>query len=324
MDDNINPTDDLDAMFDEENTQPAEGAPAAVADAPAEPTAPEAPKPEEAPTEPPQGEPTPPAPEVQPQKPETPGAPSEPRQEEAAPAKPLTAEDVSRLLSEERAREHDEAKSLDQMEKDVLAAYYPQGLSNVLLDEKSGREIRTPQDVVELSNGTMSTEEAAQWLMNEQYKLDAKIAEIKGSARELAEVNNNFRSGATRVLDQYKPIFDKYPALQQKVYSNYMKQVKVDDKKDLVLSAPDIEDYYRDFMEPYVMAFGFSQQQVAAAAPAPPAGAPAAPAAPGAPAIPDAPRQTAADRMDVSGDGGVSDEADPSDPNDSLSKLFGE
>jgi hypothetical protein len=97
-----------------------------------------------------------------------------------------------------------------------------------------------------------------------------------------------------------------------------MKTVKMDNEKDLILSAPDIEDYYAEVMEPYVMAIGYQPQ---AAAPT----APAAAATAEAPKIPES-KQTAEDRMDVGGDGGSGGdtEADPNDPDASLSKLFGE
>lgn len=240
--------------------------------------------------------------------------------------KPLTAEEARALFNDIRAQERDSGKEVEAFQQDILKAYYPQGLSNTLVDERTGREIKTPQDVVELSNGEMSTEEAAQWLINEQYKLDQQVNEIKSSARELAETNANFRTGAVRVVETYQGIFDKYPQLQEKVYKSYMKQVKMEQKKidgkdvDLVLSAPDIEEYYRDFMEPYVMAFGFSQKDGAAA---PPANADEKPAE-DKPKIPES-RQTAKDRMDESGDaGGGSNDVDENDPNATLNKLFGE
>lgn len=226
-------------------------------------------------------------------------------------------------MAEVRDQERNSAKVLDEAEKEVLNVYYPQGLSNTLVDEETGKEIKSPQDVVDLSKGTMTTEEATQWLLNEQYKLDKQVAEIKSSARELAEVNHNFKQGAVRVLETYKDVFDKFPGLQTKVYKNYMKTVKMDTEKDLVLTASDIEEYYRDFMEPYVMAASFKGSA--------PAGVPA-PAAPPAPEQAPAPsqipesKQTAKDRMDVTGDGGVGNDnkPDPNDPNATLNELFGE
>lgn len=232
------------------------------------------------------------------------------------PVKPLTADEARALFNDIRNQERESKQIIEEAEKEVIAKYYPQGLSNVLVDEKTGKELRSPQDVVDLTNGEMSIEEATRWLMNEQYKLDTKVAEIKQSARELAEVNANFKQGAARVLETYKDVFAKYPQLQNKVFKNYMKAVKMDNEKDLILSAPDIEEYYRDFMEPYLMNMG-------EAAPAP-AQTPSA----DAPKIPDAPKQTAADRMDVSGDAGGGtggdDDVDPNDPVASLNKLFGE
>lgn len=230
--------------------------------------------------------------------------------------KPLTADEVRSILTEVRTEERDSGKAIAETEQEVLNAYYPQGLSTTLVDEKTGQEIRTPQDVVDLSGGEMTIEEASSWLMNEQFKLKQQVEEIKQSARELAETNYNFKQGAVRVLEQYKPIFEKYPQLQQKVYKNYMKAVKMDNEKDLVLAAPDIEEYYRDFMEPYVMAFSYQ---------APATTTETAPTE-DKPKIPES-KQTPEDRMDVGGDGGSGgggSDADPNDPESSLSNLFGE
>lgn len=303
--------DDLDSMF-------TEGVPEAeqVVDTPPEP-----PKEPEAPAEEPPKEPEAPPP-AEPETPAEPPAeekPTEPEEPKVEESKPLTAEDVRSIISDLRTQERTATKTVDEMETTVLNAYYPNGLSNVLVDEKSGREIRTPQDVVELSGDTMTIEEASQWLINEQYKLDQQINTIKSSARELAEVNANFRDGATRILENpvYKQIFEKYPTLQNKIYKNYMKTVRMDNEKELVLSAPDIEEYYADVMEPYVMAFNYKPQ-------APPQTPPATPGVPVSPKIPES-RQTAADRMDVSGDGGGGDtEVDPNDVDANLNKVFGE
>lgn len=301
--------DDLDSMFNDDNKLPTE----VVADPPVA-TAPDSDQTGSGDT--PAGEAEGDAPE-QPQTPpsEDPKAQDKPPVEKGEPAaqeqpKPLTAEEVRQIMSDVRDQERNSGKALEEAEKEVLAAYYPQGLSNTLVDESTGREIKSPQDVVDLSGGTMTTEQATQWLMNEQYKLDKQVADIKSSARELAEVNSNFKQGATRVIEKYKPIFDKYPQLQGKVYKNYMKTVKLDAEKDLILSAPDIEDYYADVMEPYVMAFGFQPT---------PAAAPTA-------AIPVS-KQTAADRMDVGGDVGGDAGGGDIDPNDAeatLNKFFGE
>lgn len=239
------------------------------------------------------------------------------------PAKPLTAEEARKLWQDIRDQERNSTKALDETEQEILKAYYPQGLSNTLVDESTGKELRTPQDVVDASGGQMSMEEAANWLMNEQAKLDRTVSEVKKSARELAETNYNFKQGAVRVLEKYQPIFDKYPQLQNKIYKNYMKTVKMDSEKDLILSAPDIEEYYADVMEPYVMAFSYQPQP--AAAPGTPAAPASAPAGGTPPAIPES-KQTVADRMDVSGDGGGGGDstADPNDPEASLNNLFGE
>lgn len=229
-----------------------------------------------------------------------------------APA-PLTKEDIQAAFREARETERNSTRELDELTDDVLKKYYPDGLSNVLIDEKSGKELRSPQDVVDASGGSMTIEEATQWLMNEQYKLDQDINRIKDDARNLAETNANFTDGIQRVLGKYKDVFAKFPDQQQKVYKAYMKQVKMDDKKDLVLSAPDIEEFYDFAMEPYMLAYGNLQ-----------ANQPASQPTAEAPNIPDS-KPSVNDRLDESGDGGGGKyEADPNNADESLKELFGE
>lgn len=226
---------------------------------------------------------------------------------------PLTRDDIFSAISDMRNSERTSAKALDDLTDDILKQYYPDGLSNVLVDQQSGKELRSPQDVVDASGGSMTIEEATQWLMNEQYKLDQDINRIKDDARNLAETNANFTDGIQRVLDKYKDVFAKFPDQQQKIYKQYMKQVKMDDKKDLVLSAPDIEEFYDFAMEPYMLAYGNLQ---ANQPPPEPTNEP--------PKIPDS-KPSVNDRLDESGDGGGGKyEADPNNADESLKELFGE
>lgn len=187
----------------------------------------------------------------------------------------------------------------------MLNSYYPEGLSNVLVDEKTGKELRTPQDVIDAARaqgGDMTTDEAHQWLLNEQFKLDNEIATIKSQAEKIAETTLTFTKDSLTALEKYEPLFAKYPSLQQKTYNLLMKQVKVDEAKGVVLQAPDVLDLYDTYLEPYQIAF-----EAETGAPATNPTTPATPAAP-APATP-----TADDRLDEGGDGGTTAVDDPND-----------
>lgn len=302
------------AGFGEEPKQP--DSPADPANKPEEPTppAPQAPNVEEPkkdepkpPEKPEEG--TPPAdatkkPEEGAQPPQTPTTPPAPTTPEES--KPLTEESVKSIINNIRAEERDAGKELDTTTNEVLEAYYPDGLSNVLIDQASGRELCTPQDVVEASNGTMDIEEASQWLMNEQYKLDSEVNKIKDDARRVAETTINFKRDAIRALQKYEPLFKWQPSLQQKVWDKVKAQVKADEKKGVILSAPDVMSEYDFYLEPYQKAFEFSTGQPGTNPTPPAAGTPGAPAAPPAPGMDD--------RLDDAGDGGATTEVD--DPND--------
>lgn len=227
-----------------------------------------------------------------PKAPEAPPTPEEPV------ATPLTKDDVTAIIRDLQTSERTSGKELETTTQEVLDAYYPDGLSNTLIDEKSGRELRTPADVVEASGGTMSTEEAAQWLMNEQFKLDQQVANIKNQAKEIAETTVNFKRDSMLVLQKYEPLFKWQPSLQTKVFNLMMKQVKVDEQRGVILSAPDVMDLYDTYLEPYQQAYVFANNQ--------------SPTNPTPNPNPQ-PKPTAEDRMDISGDGGPAPVDDPND-----------
>lgn len=212
--------------------------------------------------------------------------------------KPLTKDDVESVVSNLLNTERSSSKELDTASKEVLDAYYPDGLSNILVDEKSGKELRSPADVVEASGDQMSTEDAAQWLMNEQFKLDKQLDSIRNQARDIAETTVNFKRDSTMVLEKYEPLFKAYPSLQEKVFKKLMQQVKVDKEKNVILSAPDVMDHYDFYLEPYQKAFEYANNK---------------PATNPTPNPNEPPKPTAEDRMDESGDGG---QEKPNDPND--------
>lgn len=312
---------ELAAAFDAEETpaeiKPAEPPKADDGTTPPAATPPEPPKPGEEPkkddkTATPEvpktgAEATPPAdptkkPEDGTTPPETPTAPGATDQPEAP--KPLTKDDITEVIQQIRNDERASSTELTTATQEVLDAYYPDGLSNVLIDQTTGKELKTPQDVVDASGGNMTTEQAAQWLMNEQFKLDQNINKIKEDAKAVAETTVKFKRDSVAVLQRYEPIFKAYPKIQQKVWDQYKKLIKADEKAGVILSAPDMMDFYDVVLEPYRMAYEFATKNPATN-PTPPA--------PGAPATPPAPAPTAADRMDEGGDGGTTA---PDDPND--------
>lgn len=279
----------------EEPTPPAPPAPKVEEPKKDEDKKPEAPETPPAPSDdkkPQEGAQPPKAPETPPEAPETPEAPQ-----------PLTKDDVTSVIKDVINNERMSSKELETATKEVLESYYPEGLSNVLVDQTTGKELRTPQDVVDVTDGKLTTEQAAQWLMNEQFKLDQQVANIKNQAKEIAETTTNFKRDGIVVLEKYQPLFDglkeKYPNLQDKVFKTLMKQVKVDRDKGVILSAPDVIEFYDDFLAPYKETFEASTQT---------------PATNPTPNPNEPPKPTAEDRMDVSGDGSSTGEVN--DPND--------
>ena len=234
--------------------------------------------------------------EEDPANPQAPAAPGEEDQ-----PKPLTEDGVMRIINETRLQERNSEQELRNTYNDVMESYYPDGLSNVLVDQNSGKELRTPQDVVDASGGELSHEQAAQWLLNEQYKLDNSIKDIQRQAAQIAETTVTFKRDATAALQKYEPLFKAYPSLQPKVFDLMMRQVKADEKKGVILQAPDVMDLYDTYLEPYQKAYEFSTNK--------PATNPVNPEQPPAPA----PTPSINDRLDEGGDGGQSPVDDPED-----------
>lgn len=230
--------------------------------------------------------------EEPPKKEEKKEEPEQPETPPEEPPKPLTSDDVRSIISELRNEERSSGRELDDMTNEVLEKYYPDGLSNTLIDQSTGKELKTPQDVVDASNGSMSIEEASQWLMNEQYKLDKEIDRIKSDAQNVAETTIRFKTDSKILLEKYKDVFESYPQVQQKVWEQYKKLIKSDEEKGVILSAPDMQEFYDAWLEPYKLAYEHKTSQPA----------------------PEPPKPKAEDRMDISGDGESSGEVD--DPND--------
>lgn len=284
---------------------PATPPPVVAAEPPkADPSKPaEEPNKDEQPVTPPaKKEETPPAPATDEKKPEEvaepPKAPETPAPAEEP--KPLTEDGVRSIISNLRNEERNSGKEIENTTKEVMEAYYPDGLSNVLTDQNTGKELKTPQDVVDATNGEMTTEQATQWLMNEQFKLDKQVAEIKDNAKQIAETTVNFRRDSVAALQKYEPLFKAYPTLQNKVFTKLMKQVKADEKKGVILSAPDVMEHYDDYLEPYQLAYEHQTKQSATNPVTPPE-------------TPPAPKPGAEDRLDEDGDGGPAPVDDPND-----------
>lgn len=238
-------------------------------------------------------------------KPEAPEAPGAPAVEEPVAPQPLTKEDVAAAISKVREDERTSSEALETATNEVMKAYYPDGLSNVLIDEKSGKQLKSPQDVVEASGGEMSVEQASAWLTEEQYKLDTKISQIKEDARGIAATTVKFKQDVAYVLEHYKPVFEAYPGVQKEAWDQLNELVKIDEAKSVVLSAPDVRKLYDRMLKPYQTAYEYAQKNPGATPPAPGTPAPVEPKKSATPGVDD--------RLDEGGDGGQSEVDDPND-----------
>lgn len=104
---------------------------------------------------------TPPTEEVEPEKEESTvdegGQEKQPPVEEEAPETPtptltpITEDSLRSILSDLREEEYRSSREVEEVYRDIQSRYYPNGISRVLTDSKTGLEIRTAQDVIDLS-----------------------------------------------------------------------------------------------------------------------------------------------------------------------------
>lgn len=221
-----------------------------------------------------------------------------PKDEPETPAAPLTKDDVKSVISDFRNEERSLDKALNEATDTVLDAYFPEGLNDKLIDENTGKELRTPQDVVDATDGKMGMDQASQWLENEKYKLKQDIKNIKENAEKIAESDMSFRKDALTALKKYDPLFQSEGGskIQEKVWNSFQKQIVMDKTGKFVAKAPDILEYYDDYLEPHRLKFEQDQQKAATAN-----------VNPEPEKAPEPPKPTKEDRMDINGDGGASE-----------------
>lgn len=216
---------------------------------------------------------------------------------------PITEDSLRSILSDLREEEYRYSKEVEDVYRDIQSRYYPNGISRVLTDSKTGLEIRTAQDVIDLSeNPDLTIEEAERWRLVKQAELDAQVQEIERTTRQIAEQSVALKRGAERVQQKYADLFKAHPALERKVTAMYMQTVNIDKETNTILSAPiDIEEFYSNYLEPYQTAFSASNT-------------------PAAPTPKPAPTPSKDDRLDEHGDGGLGD-GDDDDPDDFEAQL---
>ena len=180
-------------------------------------------------------------------------------------AAPLTKDDIREVVTETRQAERASEVELKEATNDVIEHYYPDGLSDDIIDEATGKPLRSAQDVIDASGGELSTEQATQWLMNERAKHDKAVADIRADASRIAETTLKVRTDGETVLKRYAPLFERYPHLQKETWDDYFDLVEMTKDNKFVLKAPDMQKYYRKVLEPYRLAFEHETQQSATA-----------------------------------------------------------
>lgn len=235
-----------------------------------------------------------------------------PVEEEPTPPAVLTRDDFKSLLNELRTEERASTKQLDAVKSDIESRYYPNGISRVMVDEKTGLAIRTAQDVLDLAdNPDLTIEQAESWRLAKQSEWDANVREIEDKIRNIAEQTVALETGTINVMNRYEELFKAAPQLERKLMAQYFKTVSVDKNTNTILSAPvDIEEFFDIALEPYQTAFEAqkqattTQQQTTT--------------------TPPIQKPSKDDRLDEFGDGaGGSDDDDPDDFEAQLKKEFG-
>lgn len=166
------------------------------------------------------------------------------------------------------SRRDNEVKS--QLKDAVLERLYPEGIDRQLRDS-DGDPIRGIDDLMQLENpktgGLFTEDEAGQWLLSAQQKLNTEVEKMESYAERVVEVDANLRDGANRVEQVYGEILTKHPEVADRIQEQYSKTMVRDPNSGLIIDMPvDIVEFYATALSGYSEAEQLRQQQAEAEA----------------------------------------------------------
>lgn len=125
------------------------------------------------------------------------------------------------------------------------------------LTDADGDPIESVADVMQLKNPVtgkrFTAEEASQWLLGAQRQVEKQQDATEKEVEKITDVNLNLKEEADTVRDKYGELLAHMPKLRQRVWSEYQKTLKRDEKTDTIIDAPvSMEAFYNTVLAPYM------------------------------------------------------------------------
>lgn len=177
--------------------------------------------------------------------------------EDPAPAEPEQPP-ATDPAAEERARRRaqlDLEADRKELAQDIKTKLFDD-VPDKLLDAE-GREIRTPEDVMQYRNPAtgknFTLEEGARWLQLAQKDLETKQNTAQGEVDKIVEVNLRVKEDADAVMAEFGEFLSKNPGLRKQIWADYSKSFKLSDDGEVIVEAPiSMYNHYATLLQPYI------------------------------------------------------------------------
>jgi len=175
--------------------------------------------------------------------------------EEEVAEKHTTKDDIKEALREMEQEKELSAENRNELRSEVIKEMFPDGIDKKLYDS-AGDEIKGIDDVTKLINPKtgdyFTDEEAAQWLMDSNKKLNDDVAQLEAYADEIVDTNISLKDGADRVAELYGDVLEQFPEVADKLLDAYSRTLQKDEKTGIITKAPvDVVEFYAMALAPY-------------------------------------------------------------------------
>lgn len=198
------------------------------------------------------------------------GAADDPEDDGEKPvSEPLSKDSIKEALRELNAEDKARTSELGTLKNEVIEALYPEGLDRQLRDS-DGDPITGIEDLTKLvnpaTNEYFTDEEAGQWLLSNQQKLNRDIENIEKYAAEVADTHIALRDGTERVKEVYGEFLEKNPDIADELMSAYDATLVKDEKSKLIIKAPvDVVTFYSVALKGHMAAVSKQAEEAAVA-----------------------------------------------------------
>ena len=169
--------------------------------------------------------------------------------------KPATREEIKAALRELDQEKQTASDTRSQLKNEVLETLYPEGIDRQLRDA-DGDPITGIEDLTKLinpkTNDYFTDEEAAQWLLGAQQKLNQDIEQMENYAYEVADTNLTLKEGTDYIQEKMGDVLAAFPEVADQLLEAYTATLVKDPKTGVIIKAPvDVVKFYSVALKPY-------------------------------------------------------------------------